>query len=345
MLNKMLLNKAVGVAIANNKDLSCYLFKDIVWGRKNKKSNEDFSTVPPYLLTQIIYIFMRETADSIDTETIKLCLTILKNNYDGLLAWNFILDEDYQDLEKNNTYPTSTYTTDVNTIVDCICRISELRSYTASLFGHKLHKTDFLKFENLLVNLIAERYKKYFYFEFKPNDEVLVSAHLAQIPDMQDLIYLYENTNFIEEKFSKIRINTYLCDVIQSQARYRQHHLNTNNSVQEFRQLFENPPKLEHFTEEELQSIEKSMIYENSATLIALKALVKNKRLLYMLVNTYGGSYERLKNELPALSVNGFLNQNELELLTDPKVEPKSIDTIINKLKEFYITNSEDKAE
>lgn len=340
----MLLNKAIGVAIANNKDLSSYLFKDIVLRKRNQKSEEDFSTVPPYLLTHIIYIFMRGKADKIDNETIKLCLIILKNNYDGLLEWNFILDGDYPDLEKKNSYPTSTYTTDVDTIVACICRINELRSYTASLFGHKLHKTDFLKFENLLVNLIAERYKKYFYFEFKPNDEVLVRAHLAQIPDMQDLIYLYENTNFIKEKFNKISINTYLCDVIQCQSRHR-HYPNTINSVQEFRQLFENPPKLEPFTEEELQSIEKSMIYENSATLVALKALVKNKRLLYMLVNTYDGSYERLKNELPALSVNGFLNQNELELLTDPKVEPKSIDTITNRLKDFYITNSEDKAE
>lgn len=345
MLNSRLLNKAVGVAVANNKNLSCYLFKDIVCKNRNKETEELFNTVPPYLLAQIIYIFMRGKADKIDNETIKLCLTILKNNYDDLLDWYFILDGDYPDLEKKNSYPTSTYTTDVDTIVACICRINELRSYTASLFGHKLHKTDFLKFENLLVNLIAERYKKYFYFEFKPNDEVLVRAHLAQIPDMQDLIYLYENSNFIKEKFNKIRINTYLCDVIQSQARYRQHHLNTNNSVQEFRQLFENPPKLEPFTEEELQSIEKSMIYENSATLVALKTLVQNKRLLYMLVNTYDGSYERLKNELPTLSVNGFLNQNELELLTDPKVEPKSIDTITDRLKEFYITNSEDKAE
>lgn len=344
MVNKMLLNKAIGVAIANNKDLSHYLLKDIVWRKRNKKSNEDFSTVSPYLLTQIIYILMRGEADKIDNETIKLCLTILKNNYSGLLAWDFILTEDYLDLDKNNAYPTSTYTTDVDTIVACICRINELRSYTASLFGHKLHETDFLKFENLLVNLIAERYKKYFYFEFKPNDEALVCAHLARIPDMQDLIYLYENTNFIEEKFNKISINTYLCDVIQCQSRHR-HYPNTSNSVQEFRQLFEKLPKLEPFTEGELQSIEKAMIYENSATLVALKALVKNKRLLYMLVNTYDGSYERLKNELPTLSVNGFLNQNELELLTDPKVEPKSIDTITGKLKDFYITNSEDKAE
>lgn len=341
----MLLNKAIGVAIANNKDLSCYLFKDIVCRNRNKKSNEDFSTVPPYLLTQIIYIFMRGKADKIDNETIKLCLTILKNNYGGLLGWDFILDEDYQDLEKNNAYPTSTYTTDVNTIVDCICRINELKSYTASLFGNKLQKTDFLQFDNLLVNLIAERYNKYFYFEFKPNDEVLVRAHLAQIPDMQDLIYLYENSNFIKEKFNNIRCNTYLRDTIQQQSRYRQHHLNTLNSVQEFSQLFEKIPKLEPFTEEELQSIEKAMVYENSATLVALKALVKNKRLLYMLVNMCDSSYERLKRELPTLSVNGFLNQNELELLTDPKVEPKSIDTIIDKLQDFYLTNSEDKTE
>lgn len=344
MLNSRLLNKAVGVAVANNKNLSYYLLKDIVWKSRNKETEENFNTVPPYLLAQIIYIFMRGKADKIDNETIKLCLTILKNNYDDLLDWYAILDEDYQDLEKNNAYPTSTYTTDVDTIVACICRINELRSYTASLFGHKLHKTNFLKFENLLVNLIAERYKKYFYFEFKPNDEVLVRAHLAQIPDMQDLIYLYENSDFIKEKLNKISINTYLCDVIQCQARHR-HYPNTVNSVQEFRQLFEKNSKLEPFTKEELQSIEKAMIYENSATLVALKALVKNKRLLYMLVNTYDGSYERLKNELPTLSVNGFLNQNELELLTDPKVESKSIDTITNRLKDFYITNSEDKAE
>lgn len=342
MLNSRLLNKAVGVAVANNKNLSCYLFKDIVWRKRNQKSEEDFSTVPPYLLTQILYILMREEADKIDNETIKLCLAILKNNYNGLLEWNFILDEYYQDLEKNNTYPTSTHTTDIDTIVDCICRIGELKSYTASLFSNDEHKNDFMYFNNLLVNLIAERYKKYFHFEFKPNDEILVRAYLTNIPAMLDLIYLYENSYFIKNNFSQIKLKVAICHTIYYKPRT---YSSTPSQVREFAKLLKNNPKLEPFTEEELQSIEKAMIYENSATLVALKALVKNKRLLYMLVNTYDGSYERLKNELPTLSVNGFLNQNELELLTDPKVEPKSIDTIIDKLQDFYITNSEDKAE